>query len=216
MSARQPGHDEQGRPIVAELGRAETPQEAAERRAAASKRHRSSQTTLNLVIALVASLGVVALLIMIVVRPDQGPLAPPTDYRSAAAAAQSTFDEPLLVPDLPDDWRANRAEIDTGSDGIRSWQVGFVTPAQQYISTAQGIDANPTWVAAQIRDAKAVDTMTIGGVEWAVHDRRDADDIGNVGFALVAEVGRSTIVIAGTAGDAEFETIATAIAKEIR
>ena len=39
----QPTHDEQGRPIVAELGRAETPDEIADRKAAASAAHRKDR-----------------------------------------------------------------------------------------------------------------------------------------------------------------------------
>ena len=37
--SKSPTHDEQGRPIVAELGRAETPEETAARKAAATARH---------------------------------------------------------------------------------------------------------------------------------------------------------------------------------
>ena len=71
MSPRSTGVDEEGRPIVAELGRAETPGETAERKAAASATRRSGQTALNLFIAVLASLGVVAFVVVVVVRPDQ-------------------------------------------------------------------------------------------------------------------------------------------------
>src|SRR5207342_1416059 len=62
--------DDNGRPIVAELGRAETPAETAERKAKASAKRRSNQTAINLVIALVASLGLVLLVVLVVVRPE--------------------------------------------------------------------------------------------------------------------------------------------------
>ena len=64
------GTDENGRPIVAELGRAETPQETADRKAISSAKRRSNQTVINLVIAVVASLGIVVFLLVVVVRPD--------------------------------------------------------------------------------------------------------------------------------------------------
>ena len=73
--------------IVAELGRPETPQETADRRAAAAAKRRSNQTVFNLVIATVASLGVVLLLVLVVVRPDPGP-AEPIDVAAIAADAR--------------------------------------------------------------------------------------------------------------------------------
>src|SRR5690606_28187846 len=79
VSPRDPRVDETGRPIVAELGRAETPQETAERKAAASATRRTNQTALNLFIAVLASLAIVAFLVMVVVRPDQGSLVPPAN-----------------------------------------------------------------------------------------------------------------------------------------
>src|SRR5690606_1488524 len=68
-----PARDEQGRPIVAELGRAETPAETAARAAASRAQRRRNQTPLNLVLALAASFAVVLFLVLVVVRPDPPP-----------------------------------------------------------------------------------------------------------------------------------------------
>lgn len=215
MSPRSAGVDESGRPIVAELGRAETPQETADRKAAASARRRSNQTALNLFIAVLASLAIVAFLVMVVVRPDQGALYEPTDYAGSAADAQGVTDVPIVAPPLPDDWSANHAGLTTGSDGVTVWTAGFTTPAGDYLAIIQGIDANASWVADQVRDARAGDSVTIDGVEWTSYDRRGASDPGNVAYALVTTTDDSTIVLAGTAEDAEFAFLATAIAKEL-
>lgn len=183
---------------------------AAERRAA----RRANQTAFNLVIALIASLGVVILLIAVVVRPETQ--RPMVDYRVNAEAAQAAFDGRLAVPDLPETWQANRAEA-TGADvdGVARYDIGFVTPAGDFLELTQGLDANPTWVADQVKGADAGPVVTIDGVRWTTYDRRDDPDIGNVAYALVAVSGDSTIVISGTAGDAEFEELATAVAKEL-
>ena len=193
------------------------PQEAAptieERRAA----RRANQTTFNLVIALIASLGIVALLIIVVVRPDvPRPDLQDIDYRANAQNAQVGFEEQLVVPDLPGTWTANRAEgVGAGADGVARFDIGFITPAGAFLELTQGVDANPTWLAAQVKDATAGPGLTIGGIRWTVYDRRDAPDPGNVAYALVAESGASTFVISGTAGDAEFEELATAVSKEL-
>lgn len=202
------------RPIVAELGRPETPRETAERKAEASRRRRANQTTRNLVLALLASLAVVAFLILVVVRPDAA-ARQPVDYRGTAAQAQPDADQPLLAPELPDGWTANRARWSGApSDDVPRWEVGFVTPGNEYIGLAQGLGANAAWVDDRLDGERTEGSRSIGGVEWAVLDRRDADDPGNLAYALVAELGGSTVVLAGTADDDEFAVLAEALVTE--
>jgi hypothetical protein len=207
--------DDAGRPIVAELGRPETPEEIAERKAAASAKRRSNQTAINLVLALLASLGVVALVILVVVRPtaiDREPV----DYAAVAADAQQAVDVSLIVPALPDGWTANRAELVTGTgDGIDSWQIGLLTPGEQYIGFVQGIRVDERWVSEQTANAEPTDTVTVGGHVWQVYDRRDVQDPGNLAYALTTVSGDSTVVLGGTASDAEFETLAAAVGDEL-
>jgi hypothetical protein len=213
--SRVPSTDEAGRPIVAELGRAETPDEIAERKAAASAKRRANQTAVNLVLALLASLGVVALVVLVVVRPtsmDREPI----DYAAVAADAQSAVDVPLVVPELPDGWTANRAELVTGeSDGIDSWQIGLLTPGEQYIELVQGIRADPRWVSEQTENAEASDRVTIGDRVWTIYDRRDVQDPGNLAYALTTVHADSTIVLGGTASDAEFAVLAEAVGSRL-
>ena len=213
--SKLPATDESGRPIVAELGRPETPAEMAERKAAASARRRGNQTTLNLVLALLASLAVVALVVLVVVRP-QTVEREPIDYRAVAADAQGSVDVPLAAPALPNGWSANRAELrDAAGDGVQSWQIGFLTPSQQYIGLVQGVDANPSWLRDQTVTNEATGSIRIGGTEWQVYDRRDVQDAGNSAYILTAVFDRSTVVLAGTAPDAEFATLAESVAAEL-
>jgi hypothetical protein len=207
--------DEAGRPIVAELGRAETPDEIADRKAAASARRRSNQTALNLVLALLASLGVVALVVLVVVRPSSIE-RDPVDYAAVAADAQQAVDVPLVVPGLPAGWTANRAELVSGTaDGIDSWQIGLLTPGQQYIGFVQGISVDQRWVSEQTANARPTSTLTVGDLDWQVYDRRDAQDPGNLAYIMTTVSGDSTIVLGGTASDAEFEVLADAAAAEL-
>lgn len=214
MSPRHPGHDEAGRPIVAELGRAETPQETADRKAAASLRHRSNQTAINLGIAVFASLLVVAFLVMVVVRPDQTTMREPVDYAGATEGAQSSFDGRLLVPELEDGWTANYARM-SDEGGVEAWQIGFLSPDDGFIQLTQAFDTNPSWLDDQVRGADAGPTVEIGGVTWTSYDRRAADDPGLVAAALSTGDDAATIVLTGTASDADFEELAAAVAQEI-
>ncbi len=219
MSDRKaPTHDEHGRPIVAELGRAETAQEIADRKATASAAHRSNQTLLNLVIALAASLVVVFILVVVVVRPDQSGPAKAVDWVSVAKDAQQSVSTKLVVPKLPTTWSANRAELidaTSASDRIASWQIGFLTPSTQYIGLVQGIKADASWVSTQLQQKTSTGDATFGGFRWQVYDHRTDDHPGNLAYALVTTVGDSTVVLAGTGSDAEFQTLATEISGEL-
>jgi hypothetical protein len=190
------------------------PQEAAptieERRAA----RRANQTTFNLVIALVASLGVVLLLVLVVVRPDMTPQT--RDWVAIGADAQPTVDATLAIPELPETWTANRAELESNpADGVIRWEIGFLTPEGAYIGFVQGIDANASWVAEQTETARIAGTDRIGGLTWDVYDRRDVADPGNLEYALVTVSDASTIVLGGTASDAEFAFLAAAVAESL-
>ncbi len=214
-TARPRSTDDAGRPIVAELGRPETPDEVADRKAAASAKRRANQTPLNLVFALLASLGVVALVVLVVVRPSSIP-RDPIDYAAVAADAQGSVDVPLVVPDLPAGWTANRAELETGTgDGIDSWQIGLLTPGEQYIGLVQGVRVDQRWVSEQTGDAEATDRLTIGDRVWQIYDRRDVEDPGNLAYAMTTTDGDATIVLGGTATDAEFEVLAQAVDAEL-
>lgn len=199
--------------VVAELGRPETAEETAARRAENSRAHRDNQSVVNLVAALVASLAIVLFLIVVVVRPDPG--APePIDYATIAAEAQVDAAVPLTVPRLPEGWTANAARLgDVGE--VQTWYIGFLTPSTQFIALNQGIGANPTWQSTLLRSGAQTGTVTIDGVTWAVFDHRDADRPGNLAYALATTAGTTTVVLHGTATDAEFETLATAIAADV-
>lgn len=182
----------------------------AERRAA----RRANQTAFNLVLALLASLGIVLFLVVVVVRPEMEPRT--VDFREIGAVAQGSVDAPLAIPDLPADWTANRAELVADPvDGVTRWEVGFLTPAGQYIALVQGLDANDTWLADQVRSARSAGTERIGGLTWNSYDRREVVDAGNVEYALVTTSGVSTIVLGGTASEAEFAVLASAVAEEL-
>ncbi|WP_166409050.1 DUF4245 domain-containing protein [Labedella phragmitis] len=217
MSDRTPGArrpSRQGR-VVAELGRPETPEETAARKAENSRNHRARQTVNNLVFSLLATVGVVILIVLVVPRSDE-PLDRAVDWMGVAAEAQQSRPETLVSPDLPDTWSSNYAEIrSTGTGGVTSWNVGFVTPSEEFVGVIQGFDADPTWLAAQLNRSIASSVTTIGGLEWTVYDNREStDDVGNVHYAMSTEVGSSTIAVFGTGTVDEITTVVEAIAPQ--
>ena len=205
--------------VVAELGRPETPEETAARKAENSRKHRANQTLINLVYSLVATLAVVLVLVLVVVRPEAPPRAP-IDYGLIARQSQPEASQPLIVPILPPEWTANSATLRTGSDGVTSWYIGLLTPSQQFIAVTQGIDANSSWVAALLDASVPTGGEDIDGVAWQVFDNRaaitDGTEVpGNLAYAMVATVGANTYILNGTADANEFRTVATTISSAI-
>lgn len=200
------------RPVVAELGRPETPEETAARKAETSRKHRANQTLLNLVVALLASLAIVVFLVVVVVRPAPAP-SPSVDYATVATEAQAETAEPLLSPELPAGWSANDARFEK-TEQVPTWYIGFLTPGEQYIGLDQGIGGNATWQAALLDDAEQTGTVTIEGIEWAVYDQRSSSDPGNFAYSLATTRGESTVLLHGTASDEEFAVLATTIADQ--
>lgn len=205
MAAKEPA-------IVAELGRPETPEETAARKAESSRRHRSNQTLVNLVVATVASLAIVLFLVVVVVRPTPEP-SPGVDFAAIAAQAQPEAAAPLIVPALPETWTANAARFDVQNE-VPTWYVGFITPSTQFIAFNQGVEANPSWQGALLERAQQTGTVTIDGLAWTVYDLRGTQDAGNFAYSMATAIGASTIVLHGTAPVGEFELLASSIAAE--
>jgi hypothetical protein len=199
--------------IVAELGRPETPDETAQRKAETSRKHRAGQTTFNLIVALIASLGVVLFLVVVVVRPDPAPTAG-VDFAATAEQAQADAEAPLIVPTLDSGWSANAARFETVA-AVPTWYIGFITPTTQFIALNQGIGANDTWLATVLDEAEITGVVTIEGVQWDVYDQRESEDPGNHAYSMSTEASGFTIVLHGTAPTAEFDELAASIGLDL-
>lgn len=183
--------------VVAELGRPETPEETAARRAENSRLHRVRQTWRNLVYSLLVCLGLVVVIVAVVPR-GTGVSAPAVDYRQLASQAQNSVSDRLLAPSVPAGWTANAAELRV-SDRVTSWYVGFVTPDSGYVGYNQGLRANDTWLSDLVNGARSDSVTTIGGHPWRVYDQRSQGQAaGNAQYALATRIGSTYLVTYGT------------------
>ena len=196
--------------VVAELGRPETAEETAARKAENSRLHRSNQTTRNLVLAIIASLAVVLFTVLIVVRPDNT-LTHEVDYKKVAASAQSGLSTPLVAPDLPAGWHSNTAELKTGDGTSTTWYVGLITPRQQFVAIEEGIKTSDTWFGALLGKAQPTGHLTVGGIRWTVYNQRSSSGAGNFQYSLASTVDKVRYVLHGSADNAEFRELAGAV-----
>ncbi|MCJ1685744.1 DUF4245 domain-containing protein [Rathayibacter sp. VKM Ac-2927] len=200
--------------VVAELGRPETAAETAARKAENSRLYRQRKTVNNLVFSLLATVGAVALIVLIVPR-GEGTVRDPVDVPAVAAQFQLGESETLAAPDMPDSWSSNAAEL-REDGGVEYWYVGLITPKSGYIGVSQGFDADERWVSGQLDSAAATGVEQIDGREWTVYDHRDgASETGNSPYALETTAGGSTYLVYGTAPTDEIRQVVDAITPQI-
>ena len=140
------------------------------------------------------------------------------DVAAVAEQAQVASDDPLAVPELPEGWRANAAELRTSDvDGVTAWYVGLPHAERRVHRHVPGLRGEPDLGrraarAHARRRAPSRSTASSG----RVYDNRDSgDDVGNAQYGLTTEAGGSTFVLLGTATPEEFETLATALVPTI-
>lgn len=198
--------------VNAELGRPETPEETADRKAAASAAYRSSQTARNLIVALLVTLAVV---LVVVLGVPRGEPAPRGDIDVAAVAAEVADSEgrAVVVPDVPQTWRVNGASVEGTEPPV--WTVVLSPPESAYVRVAQAFDADDTWAAQLLRGTQPRETVTIGGVEWDVYEPGDPSRAGNVSYALGTQAGADHVLIYGTTSAEATATIADDIAAQL-
>lgn len=196
-------------PVVAELGRPETPAETANRQEESRQRRRQSQTLSNLVIALFACLAVVLLVVTFTEQP--GPNIPKVDYQKIAL--QADVETALASPALPSGWSANSAKFAADTpDNVATWYIGFLTPKNGYIGLKQGIDSNPTWIANQLDSRRATGSKTISGLTWSIYDYRSTAEVGNLAYVMQTQTDSGAIVLFGTASEQDFDVLASNLA----
>lgn len=178
------------------------------------KRGRYPQSALALVGAIIGCLGIVAFLVLVVVRPDGG-MRESTDWHAVAGSAQSAYDPDVLDPQLPEGWTANYARVAT-QDGVLVWEIGFLSPSEGYVGLRQMIAVEPE-ARITLPDAigEATGVVRVDGRDWTEFDRRAIDPTGNYALSLLSETPSSVVLLHGSATDADFSLVAAAIGAEV-
>jgi len=199
--------------IVAELGRPETADEAASRKAESSRVYRASQNTRNLIAALLVTLAVVAVIIFAVPRGEL-PAAEPIDVAAVAQDIETAQGRTVIVPDVPDEWIVNRASIE--GDSTAAWTIVYVPDEEAgFLRVAQGFDADPAWTTRVLSGASVDGTVTIEGIEWDRYSIPDPARAGNISGALSTTAGDDTILVYGSTDDETLELAAASVAAQV-
>jgi photosystem II stability/assembly factor-like uncharacterized protein len=197
--------------IVAELGRPETADETATRKAESSRVYRSSQTTRNLVAALVVTLALVAVIVAIVPRGSFAP-AQKVDVAAVARQLDATQGEKVVVPTVPSSWTVNQAQVQDDA-----WTIVYAPPSDsQYIRVAQAFDSDRSWAVQTLNGIGSQGTMTIDGVRWDRYPVSDPAAAGNVSYALGTQAGRDYVLVYGSMSAKNASLVAASLTSQIR
>lgn len=201
--------------VVAELGRPETAAETAARKAENSRLYRERKTVNNLVYSLLVSVGLVAVIFLMVPRGTGDFDARTVDV--AQEAANSGADRPLVVPDVPATWKAKQAKLSTDGD-IEYWQIHYTTENEAYATVLQAYttDGSPVpakWISEQLEHQKPTGDDTLGGMHWVAyeHPERNAK-AANLRFGFAGAHGGDTVLVYGTDTDGTIRVLTAQVA----
>lgn len=168
---------------------------------------RANASVIGMIMALGVSLLVLVPIMLLSANSQSQVHRPTVDVSAVAANAKDTAGFSPAAPALPDGYSANYARwVAGGSDGVSQWDVGYVTPKQQFVSVVQTATANPTWITQQVKDAPKTGTRSAGGVEWTLYDKPGVEK------SYVGTVGGTTVIVSGSADFSEFDVVAAAVA----
>ena len=199
--------------IVAELGRPETPDETAARKAESSRVYRSSQTFRNLIAALIATLAIVFIVTAMVPRGQVEQTAK-IDVAAQAEQAASAYGTKPVVPAVPAAWRVNAATV--SGDDPATWTITYVPGRQGFLNVAQAFDAGTSWDAHVLSGAPSTGTVTIDGIVWTRYVIDDPTRAGNISYALATQAGRDRIMVYGATSSETAATAARSLSDQIR
>ena len=176
---------------------------------------RSRQSTLTLLGALGASLGIVLILVLITVRPANTQRG---DVDWHTVHDQTVSDTVLADPTFTEadgDWWSNRAELVGGK--YPEWYIGLISPTQGFVVLEQFTGDPSPEIAGELDDVTP-SSVTIDGESWTFFDRSSVDNAGNreLIFLLTGLPGNGSLMVSGTAPRDEIELVATRAAESLK
>lgn len=199
--------------IVAELGRPETPDETAARKAESSRIYRGSQNMRNLFAAIIATLAIVLVIVMLVPR---GTIEQPSSVDVAAIATRVERDvkHPVVVPPVSEDWRVNSAKLVGGAPS--TWEIIYAPgDGQGFLRVTQGLKADAGWASRELPTAKLGEIVTLDEIEWQTYTFADPAKAGNISYAMGTVAGTDHVLVYGSSPEELIQATAKSLAPQI-
>ena len=183
-----------------------------------AKERRAKQTVNNLLLSLLATVGLVIFIVLVVPRDDSSRI-PKIDYVSVAQQASISSKHEIVAPTLPTGWWSNQATwLANPVDAVPRFEVGFVGPKNEFIGMTQAFGVNPTWLALETKDVVLLNTFSNPGssIVWSIFKSADVHEPALTKDVIwLASVGTDAIELYGTASDSQFKVLSKNIETEL-
>ena len=151
----------------------------------------------NLVLSLIAVVGMVLVLVMLVPRVSSVS-GPPVDVHATAVSVQADTGWPIVEPvGLPDGWSPTSVRYVRTTGDFMTWHVGYQTPSGTFVAVEQTMEPTREWIAAQTNRAPSEGTMDVAGRTWEKYVRDSK--VQNSLLHVPEGEGELTTLITGTA-----------------
>jgi len=160
---------------------------------------------------MVASMVVIAALVVAMVALVPRPNAQPIRRVDVAATAQRAADRLTFVPavpqGLPDGWVPTSADVRDSGDGITTWHIGYLTADGHNASVEQAAKVTPQWISIMDSGGVARPSQQIDGTSWVQHYK----DVREVTALIHRTDGWTTMVTSKGGGLRNAQVLAEAI-----
>lgn len=174
-----------------------------------SRKRLASYTFRNMIYSVLAVLGIAMVWWSLTHNPDELQRLP-VEVGVTASYAADQAEWPVWVPEGTQGWTPTVVWFDERVAGLPTWHVSFVSPEGEYVALHQSADVTEEWVETVLREAAPVGSVVlpggpVGEQTWQLWEGRPTSNA-EVGYLLGPEAsGGSTVVLHGTADEAEFE-----------
>jgi hypothetical protein len=165
----------------------------------------------DMLFSTLAIVGVVAVIVLLVPRPNALPIAAVDVAAVAQQAGERLGFEPAVPQYLPTGWIATSAEVRDSGDEILTWHIGYLTADGHYASVEQALKPTPEW--ENIMDSGGIlrAPQAIDGTQWEQR-YKDVRDV----IALIHRGGRTTMVTSKGGGLGNATVLARSIPATLR
>lgn len=131
------------------------------------------KTGRDMLLTLAVVLGAVAVIYLLVPRPNRS-YVPEVDLAVAAEQAREVGQAPVVEPPTPDGWTVTSARLDRAADGQpATWQVGYLTDDDTYAALRATNEASDSWISEETDNGYESGVQDVNGQPWRTFVSRE-------------------------------------------
>ena len=167
---------------------------------------RMRQTVGDMVRSLALVFGVIALILLVTLRPQPDPVRV-VDPAPVLAAARASAPFMVVIPPEQVGYQVTSARwaVTPASGAERVWHIGYVTPTTEYVQVIQSAAQGADFVQEQTAGGAEIGSVDVNGTRWQRWETTDRR-------SLVLASPTVTTIVSGTVSIEELMKVAGSLA----